>query len=329
MNKPSLSIVIPTFNSASGLKKLLDSISRQNFPKKKVELIISDGGSSDKTLEIAKRNNMQIVNNPDTLAEPGIYHGMKKAKGELVMVLAVDNDYKTPNALKTIVNIFNDTEIFAAFPRHESTKQDSLFTKYVNTFTDPFNHFLYGNAANARTFNKIYKRIKHNNIYDVYDFKSSRVQPLIAIAQGFTARKEFAIMRKEKMDDIASIIDIINKRKKIAYVHSIPLYHHTIRNLNHFIRKQKWASKNALEGKRYGIYIRKSRLTKIQKLKMIIFPLYSLSVIFPVIRAIIGLVSDREVIWLFHPYISFISAVSILQQIIIMKLGFRNPVSRT
>ncbi|MBU3956768.1 glycosyltransferase [Patescibacteria group bacterium] len=54
-NLPSISVLIPTLNAASVLGKCLKSIVEQDYPKNKIEIIIAHGGSTDKTLEIAKK----------------------------------------------------------------------------------------------------------------------------------------------------------------------------------------------------------------------------------------------------------------------------------
>ena len=46
-NYPSISILIPTLNAASVLGKSLESISNQDYPRNKIEIIIADGGSTD------------------------------------------------------------------------------------------------------------------------------------------------------------------------------------------------------------------------------------------------------------------------------------------
>jgi len=53
MEYPKVSILIPTLNAESVLDECLRSIEMQDYPKDKIELIIADGGSKDKTLEIA------------------------------------------------------------------------------------------------------------------------------------------------------------------------------------------------------------------------------------------------------------------------------------
>lgn len=328
MNKPILSVVIPTYNSEIDLQNIFNYLVKQSISKNSVEFIVSDGGSKDKTREIAEKYKAQIVNNPDRLAEPGIFHGMNVANSDLIMVLAVDNIFEDTYALEKMVSVFDNKDIFAAFPKHASSRDDNLFTKYVNTFTDPFNHFIYGLASNARTFNHVYKTITHNTTYDIYDYSSSNIFPMIAIAQGFTVRRQFVNSRKEKMDDLVSVMQLIKDGRKIAYVHNVLLFHHTIRNMNHFIRKQQWATKNALENKNYGIALRKGLLTNWQKYKIKYYPIYSFSLILPVMYSIINFLRWREPLWLFHPIINIICALAISKQIIIMRLGNKSAISR-
>ena len=51
-NKPAVSIIIPTRNSARFLQNLLESINRQTYAP--IETILVDGNSTDGTLELAK-----------------------------------------------------------------------------------------------------------------------------------------------------------------------------------------------------------------------------------------------------------------------------------
>lgn len=324
---PIISVISPTLNSEQDLPKLINSIKRQEYPTDKIEVIISDGGSTDNTIKIAKQNHITIVNNKYVFAEPGIYLGMQKAKGELLMVLAPDNIYEDEHAFKKIADIFSDNEIYAAFPKHDSLPSDTLFSKYMNTFTDPINHFVYGDAANARTFKKVYKTVSAHEAYDVYDFNSSKIFPILALAQGFTVRRNFRTIRKNIYDDITPLRDIFINHK-IAYAHSLSLYHHTIRSMDHYLRKQRWLTRIALEDKRFGITARSKHFTAFQWFKFYSFPFYAFSIIFPMIRSIIGYLQDRKLIWFFEPIIAFLTVYAISYEMLRMRLGIGRIPSR-
>ncbi len=327
-NRPFISILTPTYNADKILKAFLETLDKQDYPKNKMEILILDGGSTDKTLSLAKKYNTKIYHNKKRLAEPAITLGMSVAKGDLMMVLAVDNLLYDQKSFMKMAEVFADKEIYGAFPKQESSPKDTIYTKYINTFTDPYNHFVYGYAANGRTFSRIYKTLEHNDIYDVYDYSSNDVRPMMAFAQGFTVRKGFQRKKRDAMDDINPLYDLLDQKKKIAYVHSVSLYHHTIHSLDHFMRKQRWATRNALEKKKYGIILRVERLSEQQKLKIKLWPVYSLTLVAPLLISLYGVMRDKKSIWLLHPVLCFLSAYASFVEIIVYKTTYKPIVSR-
>jgi len=325
---PVLSIITPTLNAEKYLPHFFNSLLKQTYPRNKIEFVIADGGSTDKTIQIARKFSAVVVKNPHVQAQPGVYVGMKKAKGKYHMVLAGDNIFKNADAIEKIMKVFEDKKIYAAFPKHGSSHDDSLFTKYINVFTDPFNHFVYGDASNTRTFHKIYKTRKHTKLFDIYDYTSSPIKPVLGLTQGFTVRADFVKKWKEIYDDFAPIYTLIKEKKELAYVYPVILYHHTIQDLEHFFRKQRWAAKNALLKNDYGITIRRNILTKNQKIKFYLFPFYAFSIIIPIVRCLYGFFTDREKMWFFHPIICFISATAIVYEFIMINFGQNVEVSR-
>jgi glycosyltransferase involved in cell wall biosynthesis len=55
------SVIIRTYNEERWLGRLLDELSKQDFPKNEFEIVIVDSGSTDDTLKIASRYACQIV----------------------------------------------------------------------------------------------------------------------------------------------------------------------------------------------------------------------------------------------------------------------------
>lgn len=321
-----ISIVIPTLNNQGEIEKFFSVLQGQTFPKNKLEIIAVDGGSIDSTISKLKKQGVKIIPNPHVLAEPGVSIGVAKASGDIVTILAMDNFFYDPHALSTIAEIFRDQSIYAAFPKQNYDQTDNLFTKYHNTFTDPFNHFVQGDAANARTFHRVYKTLIHNEIYDVYDFNASQIVPMISFSQGFTIRGSYKKNKRDIFDDNRPVIELIRGNKKIAYVHSVSIYHHTIKGLGHFIKKQRWATFNALERKNYGIAHRYDTLSAGQKLRMKLWPFYALSIVFPVLNSLRGLIVDRELIWLFHPLNCLYCAYANFIQLMVFitgKIGYK------
>lgn len=123
-----LSIIIPTLNEENYLSLLLDSIKNQNFSG--YEIIIADAGSKDKTLEIAKKYNCQIVKG-GSVAQ-GRNAGARVAKGNLLLFLDADVVLNSSNFLEELLNDFKNRKLdVASFP---VILQGKMIDKIAYTF---------------------------------------------------------------------------------------------------------------------------------------------------------------------------------------------------
>jgi len=327
--KPLISIIIPTKDSAHFFEKCVKEIKKQSY--KNLEILIVDGGSTDKTLEIAKKYKLKVYQNKKVLAEPGVALGMNEAKGKYCVVLAVDNFFQSKNAIKQMVNVLETDQIFAIFPKHISRSNANIYTKYHNYFSDPFTHFVKWHAANGRSFGKIYKLIKDGKFYKTYDFNSNKQTPVIALAQGIMVNRDIVKLRKNDYDDILPIIKLIKSKKRIAFANEIGLYHDCTRDLNHFFRKQRWAVSNSLnKQKDFGIASRVSTLTFVEKFKGFIFPIYGVSFVLPLLMALYQVyIKKASRNWLYHPFLTFLAAVAFCLELFLYCTKFsKKPISR-
>jgi len=86
---PKVSIIIPTLNSAKVLPDCLNSIKNQQY--KNYEIIIVDNGSTDDTINIAKRYTKNIFQNSIKSAEASKAYGLQKADGKYIALIDSDN----------------------------------------------------------------------------------------------------------------------------------------------------------------------------------------------------------------------------------------------
>lgn len=96
------SIIIPTYNSSETLSKTLQSISDQGWPE--VEVVIIDGGSTDRTIEIAESFQslkLTIVSEPDKGIYDAINKGIALATGDLICIVGSD-DRLASGALESV-----------------------------------------------------------------------------------------------------------------------------------------------------------------------------------------------------------------------------------
>jgi len=96
---PEMSIIIPVYEEEKIFPKVLSNYTNELLRKYRCELIISDGGSKDKTIEIARKfTNKVVVHNSDkkqTIAE-GRNRGAEIATGKVLIFLNGDTVPENP-----------------------------------------------------------------------------------------------------------------------------------------------------------------------------------------------------------------------------------------
>jgi glycosyltransferase involved in cell wall biosynthesis len=102
--KPFFSVIIPTLNEEHRIRRLLKSLEEQNF--KDFETIIIDGGSNDKTAEVAKKFRAKVFVKKGLKEFPSRNYGAKVAQGDVLLFLSADV-YLTPNALMYLKQVLD------------------------------------------------------------------------------------------------------------------------------------------------------------------------------------------------------------------------------
>ncbi|MEO5367177.1 MAG: glycosyltransferase family 2 protein [Magnetococcus sp. WYHC-3] len=127
-----VSIIIPTLNSARTLEACLVAIRQQEFPRDQVEIVIADAGSSDDTLAIARRHNVErIVFNPLRTGEAGKAAGIAASSGDLLALVDSDNILPDPGWLQHMTAPFADHEIMGTEPlAYTCRAEDTALTRY-------------------------------------------------------------------------------------------------------------------------------------------------------------------------------------------------------
>ena len=74
---PKISIITVVLNGEKSINKCIKSVIHQKYPKNKIEHIIIDGGSKDKTISIIKKNKKNIAY-WQSKKDKGIYDAMNK-----------------------------------------------------------------------------------------------------------------------------------------------------------------------------------------------------------------------------------------------------------
>ncbi len=105
IEQPLVSVVTPSFNQARFLELAMLSVLEQDYPR--IEYIVIDGGSTDESLSIIKRNASRLAywtSEPDQGQAEAINKGLRRAQGQLVAWLNSDDVY-LPGTISDAVQV--------------------------------------------------------------------------------------------------------------------------------------------------------------------------------------------------------------------------------
>lgn len=157
--QPLVSILIPSFNAERWIKQTLESAISQDYPR--IEVIVVDDGSTDRTLEISRKFESRFVRvftQPNAGGPAARNTALAHAQGEYIQWLDHDDllaRNKISNQIAGLENVENDRNLlsgpFATFYHHprkarlfrsrlyqDLTPEDYFFIKFSDdTFLQP------------------------------------------------------------------------------------------------------------------------------------------------------------------------------------------------
>ncbi len=104
----TVSVVMPVYNEEKFIKKCINSLLLQDYPKDDMEWIFVDGISSDKTVEIIQDYKkeypelIKVFSNPKKIVPYAMNIGIKESKGKYIVRLDAHADYATDYITKCV-----------------------------------------------------------------------------------------------------------------------------------------------------------------------------------------------------------------------------------
>lgn len=92
--QPSVSIIIPCYNEEATIRKLLEALHSQTYRLAKIEVVISDGFSTDRTREVIAEFqkehpnlSVRVVDNKARTIPSGVNQAIRESRGEIIVRL--------------------------------------------------------------------------------------------------------------------------------------------------------------------------------------------------------------------------------------------------
>ncbi|MBX3047194.1 MAG: glycosyltransferase family 2 protein [Anaerolineales bacterium] len=159
---PRISIIIRALNEEKHLGRLLTAIQSQSLADP--EVILVDSGSTDRTLAIARRHKVKIVNikPQDFTFGRSLNLGIRKASGE-VMVLASAHVFpEHDDWLKNLIAPFADPQVAMAYGKQRGTDESQFsegqhFRKWFPELSNLEQPHGFANNANSAVRKSVWK----------------------------------------------------------------------------------------------------------------------------------------------------------------------------
>ncbi|MFH1399632.1 MAG: glycosyltransferase family 2 protein [Candidatus Woesearchaeota archaeon] len=137
---PFVTVVIPALNEEAHIENTTMSVLDLDYPKEKLQVIVVNDGSTDKTAQIVERlmithKNLRLINQRNQGKAVALNKGLAAAKGEFFVCMDADSVVER-DALKTMLPCFEDQRVGLVLPLMKAQQPKNLmqrmqFVEYI------------------------------------------------------------------------------------------------------------------------------------------------------------------------------------------------------
>ena len=219
--QPNISIIIPCYNEEKNIRECLNSISKANYLKNKLEIIVIDDGSTDNTRKILNNYNIKLIKLQHLGKSAALNLGVMKAKYDFILTLDADTTIDK-NFIKNIVKPFEDKNVGAT--------NGSCLAKSDNNMLETFQKIEYfGHSMIRKAFSDVYS----NGLWFFGAFSCFRRSVL----------DEVGYFKKDTMaEDMDIFLEIYSKGHKVLNVSDAIGYTYVPMDLKSFFsQRARWS----------------------------------------------------------------------------------------
>jgi len=315
IEEPKISFVLCTYFGERTLDACLRSLVEQKYPKDKMEILIADGGSKDKTLEIAKKYQkkypklIKIENNKaqyDDGRGAGKDTFSRKSKGEIICFVDQDNILIQKDWIKKMIIPLKNPEISAVQSRMAIMRKDSMMNRYLSAIgiEDPFS---VPYSLNAQvTLNS--KKFEYAKEGDYFICRLDKNNFLYAGNNGFMIKRKPFFEAGGYNQDTDNFYRMSLKNYKVAVPKNAKLHHSAATDFSHFLEKRikyviRYLEENYEDRDFYWFDLDKNNFK--QNFKFIKNILFNVLIIPALIQGIYMAIREKKAVWLMHPIMLF------------------------
>jgi glycosyltransferase involved in cell wall biosynthesis len=318
------SIVIATYNSAKFLPNLFNNLSNQLGINNALEhTIVVDGGSKDRTIEIAREHGCQVLINQKGNAVDGKFQAFNSVNSKYICFIDHDETFNNQRSICNRINIMeNNSNCLLSLTSGYELSSSTAANSFASEFGDPWSLFFY-NTSNNVLF-RIKSLIRKLDIQEwKHDYLIFRINKKIhfSLIEPFSAG---AILNRQRVlelmfgielkpSQLPNIIYHVEKiqRKDSLFILNLndSINHNSVDGWDTLIKKIRWRTFNGLENDKFNLsgFLDRSKLFSKSKLFHIKFNfiLQSITIIPIISRAVLLTFSRKRLGYLMYIYLHY------------------------
>lgn len=303
-NRPSVSFLIPTLNAGGILENCLQSIRRQDYPPDKIEIVVADGGSSDRTRDIARQYGAIVLDNPRRGYDTGKCVALAAAHGDYVVFVDADNELTHPDFLTLAIQAFDK------HPQALGLESYYLPSAKMSSFCVYLSHLLHISDPIAWMMSVKPVLLGREGAIERWTFPGSSLAWPMG-ANGFVFRRSDLshLTADDKFEDCAVVVEMARQgRKEWLRVAGRGVHHYVVSGPIDFLKKRRRQTFHFLSLRGEGA----ASWTQMgPAVPSWLACLYCVSFLGPFYHVLIGLAKTRNPAWLWHPYACLLSVLGV------------------
>ena len=292
-NLPRISFIMPTLNAEALLDNVLASIVRQTYPREKMELILADAHSTDRTRDIAKKYGAVVLDDDGKNMEEGKRLALRHATGEYIVFVDADNEITHPDYIELAVKaLAANPQALGVESYYLPSPKMTSFCAYLTArlhISDPIAWLMSANPRLVAREGETERWTLPNNTF---------AYPLGA--NGFVFRRADlqAVQANEKFQDthVALFLMKTGKREWLR-IRGRGVHHYYIQTLWKFVQKRRRATVHFL---RVQAEMPVNWMKEKPPVPLWLAAVYCVTFFGPAWHTVLGIFRDRDARWLWH-----------------------------
>ena len=130
---PTITLIICAYNEEKNILNKFKNVEDHEYPMEKIQVILADDGSDDRTVEIAKSFNFVNILSLDRSGKTSAQNEAVKIAQNDILVFSDANSIYHPNAIKKLARNFADQRVGVVCGElryHEENSEESIYWNY-------------------------------------------------------------------------------------------------------------------------------------------------------------------------------------------------------